>query len=83
MKSMVTSKRFGSANENRASRHTQSPIGREMICMNANAVEVIAHAEYHGVMVAFLDFILIQPYHDNEHSFLFFLIVRVFFLAPN
>lgn len=39
MKSRVTSKRFGSTNENRAS-HFASPIGRETICMYANSVWV-------------------------------------------
>lgn len=48
MKSRVTSKRFGSTNENRAS-HFASPIGREMICMYANSVWVNC-ITWHSVM---------------------------------
>lgn len=48
MKSRVTSKRFGSTNENRAS-HFASPIGRETICMYANSVWVNC-ITWHSVM---------------------------------
>lgn len=48
MKSRVTSQRFGSTNENRAS-HFASPIGREKICMYANSVWVNC-ITWHSVM---------------------------------
>lgn len=48
MKSRVTSKRFGSTNENRAS-HFASPIGRATICMYANSVWVNC-ITWHSVM---------------------------------